>query len=149
VASFVLRATALVIVLAGAACSSPSSTPSSPEPTSSPEASPEDTSIATAAPTPASTDKPKSGPSEACPEIKSRFEKELAAAPGSCKADADCDCFPGAVASGFACGGMTDKATAAKLHEIFREFRVNKCRGPSCAAQACVPRCKDGKCVEG
>ncbi|NUO52192.1 MAG: hypothetical protein HOV80_25340 [Polyangiaceae bacterium] len=140
-----LRLSALAFVLA-AACSSPSSsTPASPDTTAAPEPSPADTSVATAAP----TEKPKSEPTEACPEIKSRFEKELSAAPGTCKADADCDCFPGTVATGFVCGGMTDKATAEKLREIFREFRANKCRGPNCAAQACVPKCKDGRCVEG
>jgi hypothetical protein len=138
-----------VIFLAGAACSSPSSSAATPEPTAAQGTPPEATSPGAATPTSSPTDTPKTGPSEACSEIKSRFEKELAAAPGTCKADADCDCFPGAVASGFACGGMTDKATAAKLHEIFREFRSNKCRGPNCAPQACVPKCKDGKCVEG
>lgn len=110
-----------------------------------PDATSTPASTARASTTSATSD----APSDACPEVKARFEKELAAAPGTCKADADCDCFPGAVAKGFACGGMTDKIAAAKLHDIFREFRAAKCRGPNCAAQACVPKCKDGRCVSG
>lgn len=128
-------------------CSSDGS--GSPATPSAPENGPAGLAPPTASladPPPTATATPSAG--DACAGIKARFEQELAAAPGTCKADADCDCFPGAVADGHVCGGITDKATAAKLHDIFREFRAAKCRGPNCAPQACKPQCKDGRCTE-
>jgi hypothetical protein len=82
-----------------------------------------------------------------CAELEKRFDRVLAAAGGSCSADADCACY-GQSTTGSKCGGVTDGKTASALTAIGKEFHTRKCpRHYRCAAWKCVPVCHKGKCV--
>jgi hypothetical protein len=80
-----------------------------------------------------------------CSAIGRRFRAELDKG-GACATDADCGCY-NPVASGLACGGVTDRATAGRLSLLEVEFHAAKCPWPhQCAAQVCAPKCRAGRC---
>ncbi len=82
-----------------------------------------------------------------CAEIEKRFDGTLAAASGSCAADAECACY-GQVTTKSRCGGVTDSKTASALAAIAKEYYALKCpRYYRCAAWKCVPACYRGTCV--
>lgn len=81
-----------------------------------------------------------------CTEIAARFRFEVAAGSGACTSSSECACF-NPVAFGVGCGGVTGKASAARLSAIEAEFRAAGCPWPTqCAAQMCLPVCRAGRC---
>jgi hypothetical protein len=81
-----------------------------------------------------------------CNDLGRRFRGELEKG-GACSTDADCGCY-NPVASGLACGGVTDKATAGRLSLMEVEFHTARCSSPhQCPAQVCAPKCNAGRCV--
>jgi len=83
-----------------------------------------------------------------CMELSEEFEKVLAGGPGKCKKPADCAAYRAGV--GQNCGGVTDKATAAKLARISDEFFAKDCD----YTVNCAPRgafhaeCLSGTCAQ-
>jgi hypothetical protein len=143
-------ATALATL--GACDAGPPPTQSPPQPTTTEAATAASPSTAASATAAAGG----SGPSEPTPDpithpcvVKAaQFKKALDEADDSCKTAADCDCYPGGVAHGSPCGGVTGKDTAKRLHAIAAEFHAMKCeQSAHCAAWRCEPKCTGGKCV--
>jgi hypothetical protein len=143
------------LFFAAVACACSSSEPAATSPSSAASAaenaSAAETSVTQAPSQSASpaTSAATTGTPEQCAEIKSRFEKTLAGGAGKCTSDAECGCYPGSLAEGHLCGGVSDVATTDKLREIFREFRVAHCHATSCKSDKCQASCKQGACVSG
>jgi hypothetical protein len=126
-----------LVVLTGCArdrSSTPTATtPATPTPTPTPTT-----------PTPSPTPAPAPAANDACAEIRTRFNAELAKKTDACNADADCACYG---AEGGGCGGVTDSATAGRLAPISKEFHDKSCPYlVHCAAWACAPKCQNGHC---
>ena len=82
-----------------------------------------------------------------CVVKAAQFDVELKKNLTACKEDADCDCFPGGITRNAGCGGVRNKASAKKLHDINAEFGKMECKPvKSCAARECKPKCTDGQC---
>lgn len=71
----------------------------------------------------------------------------LVASGGACATDADCSCFNGGVSQKTPCGGVTDKATEAKLEPLITAYQNGHCNALMCAASMCMPSCSAGRCV--
>jgi len=71
----------------------------------------------------------------------------LVASGGACKTDADCACFNGGVSQKTPCGGVTDKATEAKLEPLITAYQNGHCNALMCAASMCMPKCSAGRCA--
>jgi hypothetical protein len=81
-----------------------------------------------------------------CSAVVASYES-LVAAGGACKTDTDCACFNGGVSQKTPCGGVTDKATAAKLEASIKDYESGHCNALMCAAMMCTPSCSAGHCV--
>lgn len=105
------------------------------------EAPPAATATATAPPPPAATD--------ACADIRRRFDAALGKRTDACSTAADCGCFNPVGGPHLGCGGVTDAATVAGLAAIEKDFHAQRCAWThSCAAWACAPRCIDQRCTQ-
>jgi len=71
----------------------------------------------------------------------------LVAGGGACSVDSDCECFQGGVSPKSACGGVTDRATAAKLESVRADYEHAQCDALSCAGWVCAPKCSGGRCT--
>ena len=71
----------------------------------------------------------------------------LVAGGGACSVDSDCECFAGGVSPKSACGGVTDRATAAKLESLRADYEHAQCDALSCAGWICSPKCVAGRCA--
>ena len=71
----------------------------------------------------------------------------LVSSGGTCRTDADCECFQGGVSPQSACGGVTDHATAAKLEKLRADYESGICNALSCAGWICKPACSSGHCA--
>jgi hypothetical protein len=89
---------------------------------------------------------PVSSSSSSCASTVASYDA-LVAAGGACASDADCLCFNGGVSQKTPCGGVTDKASAAKLDKLVGDYESGHCDSLMCAAQICTPSCNAGKCV--
>lgn len=94
------------------------------------------------------TDEPIPDPiTHPCVVKTAQLEIALAAASGKCTTKADCDCYPGGYSRKGGCGGVTDAATAKKLHAIAAELASMSCpKNLHCGPRPCAPTCVDGRC---
>lgn len=132
--------------------------PAEARPSAEPAGDPTATSTqadGTAAPSTTGTPPPTGGAEEPIPDpithpcvvTAAKYDVVLAGASGACSTDADCDCFPGGISRKGACGGVTDKKTAAQLHALNAEFAKDKCvKEMNCAPRPCTPKCDKGIC---
>jgi len=83
-----------------------------------------------------------------CAPYLDEFARALAAAPGSCRIDGDCACYPGGIGEASGCGGVTDAITARALDAIAGRYLAAGCdHTVQCAPWICMPRCVDGTCA--
>ena len=85
-------------------------------------------------------------PASSCASVVASYDG-LVASGGACASDGDCECFQGGVSPKSACGGVTDRATAAKLETLRADYEHGACDALSCAGWVCTPACRAGKCV--
>lgn len=81
----------------------------------------------------------------ACRDLADRYDDRLAAAAGTCVADADCGRF-GGVQPDDVCGGVTDAATATALTSIRAEMDDAGCMALPYSCPALEARCVAGMC---
>jgi hypothetical protein len=88
------------------------------------------------------------GATDACVDIRGRFDAALAKRTDACSTAADCGCYNPVGGPHLGCGGVADAATVARLAAIEQELHARRCAWThSCAASACAPRCVGGRCT--
>jgi hypothetical protein len=85
-------------------------------------------------------------PASSCASTIAAYDA-LVSSGGTCASDADCVCFNGGVSKTTPCGGATDKASAAKLDKLVKDYETAQCDALMCAAVMCTPSCKAGHCA--
>lgn len=97
----------------------------------------------------ACTKEPSPGaPPSRCTDFPVAYDNAVTRASNACSTDDDCKCYPGGVSPNHACGYVTDKATAAVLESLAKDFNARHCEQRlACAAWRCAPVCRGGRCA--
>ncbi len=81
-----------------------------------------------------------------CEARRAEIRALIAAAPRACATNADCSMYPGGPVN---CGGVVDKATAARVWELTTAFRERQCGfAVHCGPRAVQAVCRNSRCLE-